>query len=259
MGTLTSDPIRRGELTLCQPARGYRFNVDSLILADFAAAQDPGVAEVVIDLGAGCGIIGLLLAVRWPGSKVLLVEIQPELAELAAQNVERNGLDGRVVASCADLRDPGGWSGALNGLGAGRRLIATNPPFFKLGQGRPSLAPQRSVAKHEVSCALPQLLATSQEVLEPGGGLVLIHAMARRAELLDGLQQVGFGAVVLRGVQPLPGRPCGRILVRAIKGAPFILEELEPLLVEREPGTYSAEMRCILNEESCGGREEEMR
>jgi tRNA1Val (adenine37-N6)-methyltransferase len=247
--SLTEDPIRRGELTLLQPTTGYRFTLDALILADFAAAQIVPAPDLVLDLGTGCGIIGLLLMQRWSGSRGLLLEIQPELAALALQNVERNRLGQRVETCCVDLRDLEGWSAALDALGSGSRAVVCNPPYFKVGQGRLSPIEQVSVAKHEISCSLAQLLETCRAVLAPGDGVALIHASAREQEILDGLQRGGMGACKVRPVLPLPDRPSTRVLIAATQGAPPSVEELPALLVELEPGNYALEMRRVLGED----------
>jgi tRNA1(Val) A37 N6-methylase TrmN6 len=67
---VTRDQILRGRLTLLQPARGYRFSIDALLLADFAAtivstslSSISSRSEQVrgADLGSGCGVVALAL------------------------------------------------------------------------------------------------------------------------------------------------------------------------------------------------------
>ena len=91
----TDDAVLGGRLTLRQPARGHRFGHDAILLA---ASTPAASGEVAVDLGAGVGAAGLALARRVAGLTVRLVEIDPELAELAAGNAARNGLGGRATA-----------------------------------------------------------------------------------------------------------------------------------------------------------------
>ena len=91
----TDDAVLGGRLRLTQKKRGHRVGHDAILLAAATAAQ-PATASV--DLGAGVGAAGLALAVRVPGVDVTLVEIDPELAAIAAENIARNGLDERVRA-----------------------------------------------------------------------------------------------------------------------------------------------------------------
>jgi len=236
----TLDAICRGELILEQPRRGYRFNVDSVILASFVTGVVDPIPHEVVDLGAGCGIVGLLLAGRWPGCRVTLVEIQPPLAELARSNASRNRLDHRAQVHCADLRRPHQW-------GAGSpSLIVSNPPFFKAGSGRASASREVGLARHEITCTLEELLSACNQVLAPGGQVALIHIAARCEEIIDLMKRHRLGRRHQRMVRPLPDRPFTRVLMLAEAGADDDPREHAPLLVEERPGVYSAEMESIL-------------
>src|SRR5207244_11932419 len=97
---VTEDPVLGGKLRLKQPTRGHRFGHDAVLLA---AACPARAGERVVDLGAGVGAAGLALAARVPDATVTLVEIDPELAALAAANAERNDLAGRVRVALLDV------------------------------------------------------------------------------------------------------------------------------------------------------------
>ena len=78
LSELTADTLFDGGLTLLQEKRGYRFSVDSVLLASFVEADG---ATSLLDLGCGCGIMPLVLAHRHPGLKrVVGVELQEALA-----------------------------------------------------------------------------------------------------------------------------------------------------------------------------------
>src|SRR5580658_5649555 len=99
----SEDAVLGGRLILRQPLRGHRVGHDAILLAA-AVSASPG--EQAIDLGAGVGAAGLALARRIAGLSVSLVEIDPDLAALAASNAERNGLGGRVHAVYLDAESP---------------------------------------------------------------------------------------------------------------------------------------------------------
>src|SRR5215475_11096825 len=96
----TDDAALGGRLKLRQPARGHRFGHDAILLA---ASTPAASGEIAVDLGAGIGAAGLALARRVAGLTVRLVEIDSELAELAAGNATRNGLAERVTAHALDV------------------------------------------------------------------------------------------------------------------------------------------------------------
>ncbi len=236
----TRDSICRGALVLRQPGGGYRFNVDSVILAQFCVRALDEEPREVVDLGTGCGVVGLLLARLWPGCRVRLVELQQELADLARLNVQDNELNSRVEVQRADLRDPASWPGAAPDL------LVSNPPFFRLGAGRQSRHRQVAVAKHEVSCTLEELVDAAAASLVAGKSLALIHAADRRDEVLEQLRRRALAPCLVRMVRPLPGREHTRVLVLATKTRAGACEELPELLVEQRPGRYSAEIEAAL-------------
>ena len=114
-----------GELTLTQPARGYRYSLDPFLLAGFCR---PRPRERILDLGAGVGVIGLLLARRHPTVRVVGIELQPELARHAAENARASGLAARVHVVRADLREAPRFLPPEHF----NRVVA-NPPFRRPG------------------------------------------------------------------------------------------------------------------------------
>jgi tRNA1Val (adenine37-N6)-methyltransferase len=237
----TLDTICRGELHLRQPRDGYRFNVDSVILAAFAADALPDAPRRVVDLGAGCGVVGLLLARRWARASVLLVELQPELATLAQRNALENGLADRVEVRCLDLREADRWRDPPPDL------VICNPPFFRATDGRVSPKPQVRLAKHELACSLAEVVEASGRALAEDGALVLIQAAERERELEGALEGQRLHATRLRRVVPLPDRAASRILLLARRaGSPLRRED--DLLIEERPGVPAPEMRRILGD-----------
>ena len=133
----TCDTLLDGRLHLEQPARGqgYRFNLDPVLLADFA----PRAAHVV-DLGAGCGVLGALLLHAGKAQRVTAVEIQAEMAALCRDNAERNGFGSRMSVVSADLRHI--QLADVDG-------VVFNPPYFAAERGRGSPNSLRDAARHE--------------------------------------------------------------------------------------------------------------
>src|ERR1700688_2484425 len=96
----TRDMILGGRLTLIQPKRGYRFSVEAILLGRFVRAS---TRDRVLELGAGCGVISIMIASIYRPREVVAIEIQHDLAEMIARNAAMNGLES-VRAICADLR-----------------------------------------------------------------------------------------------------------------------------------------------------------
>src|SRR5215204_7046825 len=88
---ITDDAVLGGRLRLRQPRHGHRVGHDAILLAAAGAASTrhagaPSTRLHVVELGAGVGAAGLALARRVGGLTVTLVEIDPVLAALAAEN-----------------------------------------------------------------------------------------------------------------------------------------------------------------------------
>ncbi len=147
-----------GPLTVKQPAVGYRFTRDSLALADFV---DISAAESLLDLGAGVGVVPLRLWQRSSFHFAVGVELQKDLADLAAHNVTQNGLGQRIKILPEDilsLESADFGSLGKSDLYRGFEVISANPSFYPLGGGRLNPNQQKAIARHEVGLKLPELV-----------------------------------------------------------------------------------------------------
>src|SRR5271167_3215930 len=96
----TRDTILDGSITLIQPKLGYRFSIEAILLARFAHAN---TRDRVLELGAGCGVVSIMMATLYRPPEVVAIEIQPALAEMIARSAAINGLKS-VRAVCADIQ-----------------------------------------------------------------------------------------------------------------------------------------------------------
>ena len=196
------DTFWAGRLTLWQPARraGYRFNIDPVLLASFVP---PG--EHAVDLGAGCGILGILLLAARVVRRVTAVEVQPEMAELIERNVQANGLRAQMRVLCGDLRTVS--------VPQADRLVF-NPPYFPANAGAPSPNPHRDIARREVHGTLADFVTVSAGALQAGGMAAAIVRYERGAELRQLAHAAGLAAVLQRNVLPRAGAAPLHVLTR---------------------------------------------
>ena len=139
----TDDAVLGGRLRLKQKKKGHRVGHDAILLA---AATDAQPGDRVVEFGAGVGAAGLALAVRCPGAAVTLLEIDPELSDIAAQNIVRNGLEQRVRAVTLDVTAPAD-DFAAQGIGPGSAdHVLMNPPFNNPARQNVSPDPARRAA-----------------------------------------------------------------------------------------------------------------
>jgi tRNA1Val (adenine37-N6)-methyltransferase len=234
----TTDAALNGTIQVRQPRGGYRFSIDAFLLAGFISPM-PKVA--VLDLGTGCGIIPLIVAQRCAGMDVFGVEIQPELAELARENIRENGMASRVTIFEMDLKQ-------LNkrDLPGPVGLVVSNPPFRECRTGRINPDSQRAIARHELRVTLPELVAAAQRVLDPGGRFATIYPSERLVALFTCLRQHRLEPKRLRMVHSDRSSEAKRCLVESVREGRPGLRVAAPLAVYRANGDYSAEVVGML-------------
>jgi tRNA1Val (adenine37-N6)-methyltransferase len=233
----TPDSFGGGRIRIRQPRCGYRFSIDAVLLAGHVA---PGPSERIVDLGTGCGVVALLLACGRPQLRVWGIELQPELAALAAENVRDNGWSDRVSILQADLQVIGPAE-----LGGPVDRVVANPPYRRARSGRINPDGQRALARHEIAVTLPGLTAAARRLLRTGGRLHLVYAAERTAELLGGMRADGIEPKRLRPVQSRADEDAALVLVEGIKGARPGMTLSPPLVVYAGEGRYTEEVELM--------------
>lgn len=213
LDALTQDAFLNGRVRLLQPKTGYRAATDPVLLAA-ACAAEPG--ERVLDVGCGVGAAAFCLNARRPGLRLEGVELSAETAALSTRNAQINGVAWRV--HLCDLRKP---TPELRAASYDR--ILTNPPYYAASASRELANPLREAA-HREAASLGEWLDFCLRRLKPKGRLALIHRAERLPEILKALDGRA-GAVSVLPLEPRPGRPAKRVIVKAQKEArgPFRL------------------------------------
>jgi len=242
LGALTEDAVLGGALRLRQPRRGHRVGHDAVLLAA-ACPVLPG--EHVVDLGAGVGAAGLALAARACDIAVTLVEIDPDLAALAAQNAQLNGLAARVRSIALDAVAPARAFAAAGLVPESVARVLMNPPFNDPVRQKSSPDRRRRLAHAAPRETLAAWIRTAARLLRPRGTLTLVFRADGLAELARALDVV-FGAVAVLPVYPKPDEPAIRILVRATKASRAPLALLPGLVLNDAGGNPTPEAQAVL-------------
>ena len=233
---ISEDAVLGGRLRLRQPKRGHRVGHDAILLAAATAARS---GEQAVDLGAGVGAAGLALASRVEGLDVMLVEIDPVLCALAADNVRINRLDGRVRVHLSDA----GNCAALPQASADR--VVMNPPFNDPTRQNVSPDPRRRLAYVATPGLLAHWCASAAWLLKPQGVLTMIWRADGLPEVLGALAKE-FGAIGVLPVLPRAGGSAIRVLVRAGKGATAKTVYYPALVLNDDQGKPTAAAEAIL-------------
>src|SRR5690554_1914172 len=230
------DALFDGAVQIEQALRGYRYNVDSVLLSAFA---HPIVGENILDVGASAGVVGLALAHLAPTRQVLLVERQATLATWCRRNIDRNALNDRCLVEETDIRELRGRAQHFDGA-------VMNPPYFRPGAGRQSPIGERALARHQVHGALDALVAATARHLYCWAPLCAVYPAEGTGELLDALFQVGRRAIELQPVLPIADHEARLVLIAARQSKSHSLNLLAPLVLHTEARDYTPEAKIIL-------------
>ena len=148
---------------------GFPLSTDSMVLAHFAKL--PRQAKV-LDLGSGCGTLGILLCAKDPGCHVTGLEIDETAHAAALQNINRNGVQDRMESICQDLR---------SFSETGFHVCVSNPPYFSGGPANS----RHPAARREDTCQSEELMATAAKALRYGGDFFLVHKPEKLAHLIS--------------------------------------------------------------------------
>jgi tRNA1(Val) A37 N6-methylase TrmN6 len=231
------DRLLDRRLTLRQLDAGHRAGTDAILLA---AAVAP-IEGRAIDAGAGVGTAGLAVALRCAEVDLTLVEINPDLVDLARQNIEINGLSGRARAIQCDLLSPS----ARRSAGLGDSIadhVLCNPPWLERRRARSSPDPARALA--HVAAPSPAdkgveaWLRAAAAILKPDGRLTMIHRADALGALLAGCEG-RFGDVAILPIHPRADQPAIRVIVSGCKGSKAPARLLPGLVLHELNGKFT--------------------
>lgn len=234
---LTCDSLFGGRLIVYQAKDGYRFSIDSVLLAGLTRVE---ASDRIIDLGTGCGVIPLILAYRGVGARCVGVEIQPELARLADKNVVINEFADRIeireidFCRAADYFPPASFD-----------LVISNPPYRRLQSGRINPSRERAMARHELVGSIEDVFAAGKYLLPYGGRVAVIYPAARLDHLLAAARSFGFSPKKLVVIHSGPSSSAKLVHLELRKGGGNELEIEPPFFIYRPDGSYSEKMRLL--------------
>ena len=185
----------------------FPLSTDSMALADFVRL--PRKASV-LDLGSGCGTLGVLLCAKDPGCTVTGIELEEKAHRMALKNRDANALHSRFQSICGDITkittlvSPGSF-----------QVCVSNPPYFTAG----FLSQATPIARHEECCSLDVIMAAAAHALKFGGDFYLVHKPERLAEIFAAACQHKLEPKRLQLLRHKEAGPVSLVLVQCRKGA----------------------------------------
>ncbi len=235
----TADTLFNGELLCSQHQQGYRFSVDAILAAHFLC---PEKGAAICDIGTGCGIIPLILLYRHTTSisRVDGIEVQPQLKQLAANNIERNGFAERSSVIEADIRQI-----YTRGYAEKYQHFICNPPYYKKNTGRTNQNSEALKARHQIAGDIKDFAAGAAAIIKNRGTGVFVYPATHSSELFAALAAARLEPKKMQYIYSSPGynQEAKLVLVESRKNGGTGLRVLPPFYIYKEHSKdYSAEM-----------------
>lgn len=211
--------------------------MDAVLLSGFARVKE---GETAIDLGTGTGIIPILLEAKTEGNHFTGLEIQEEVAEMAARSVALNGLEERVSIIRGDIKEASQLFGK-----ASFDVVTSNPPYMNDQHGLKNPQEMKAISRHEVLCTLDDVCREAAALLKPGGRFYMVHRPHRLAEIISALKQYKLEPKRMKLVHPFMDKDANMVLIEAVRGGKSMMKVEAPIIVYKEPGVYTDEIYTI--------------
>ena len=233
------DDLQRGGLKILQKNGAFCFGTDAVLLSDFVRA---GKRARICDLCTGTGIIPLLVYGRENSVHIDAVEIQHDIAEMAARSVVMNHLENHIRILEGDVRQ-------IRELlpHAAYDIVSCNPPYGKAGGTLKNPDETKRLARHEESCELADVVMAARWLLRSGGKFCCVFPVSRLTELFNRMQEKRIMPKRLRMVHSFQNREANLCLVEGMVDAHEGLRVESPLVIYEKDGSYTDEMKRIYN------------
>ena len=235
---ITRDSLFDGDLVCYQNRSGYRFSIDSVLLAHFCKNWKNAS---ILDLGCGCGILGLVLTYRNRQniSELVGIEYQQSLVQLAEKNIKINKLESCFRVLHGDYKNIKRFVEAESFT-----HVICNPPFYQVGSGRPSKQQEAYLARHQVAAKPVDIARAIYFALKNKGTASLVYPAEQAAELISVLINLKIQPKVLQPVFSYPeAKEASLIMLECRKNGGTGLKIRRPLFIYQEKhGSYSREV-----------------
>lgn len=217
---------------LMQPEQGYRFSLDSLLLACFARVPARGCG---LDLGSGCGVVGLGVLLANPEAELTFtgLDIQQEMVECARHNSRLLGYQEQLDYVLQDVS-------SYRGMANQADFAVANPPYRNRERGRVSPGSSRFTARFEGEAGLEAFCRAATRVLKDKAPFFLVHLPERLEEVVRTCGEVSLTPKRVCFVHGKKDEPAKIMLLEARKNGNPGLEVAPPLVLYQSRGSQAA-------------------
>lgn len=237
------DDLEFKKLKVIQNKEGFCFGIDAVLLSDFAKNIKNNAK--VLDLGTGTGIISILLCGKTNLSKIIGVEVQEEVADMAKRNVRLNNLENKFeiinenITNLEKIYERNSFD-----------VIVTNPPYKKENTGIVNEEKKKLISRHEILAKLEDYIKISNKLLKDKGEFYMVHRPERLVDIITYMRQYKIEPKEIRFVCSHKNEPPKLVLIKGVKNGKPFLKFKENLYIYENNGNYTEEIYKIYNKEN---------
>jgi len=233
----TLEDLQIGGLKLLQKKTGFRFGMDSVLLAHFAFIHEN---DSVADFGTGSGVLPLLLIGRKKGNNYQCIEIQQEIAEMAQRTVWLNHLDDRIRIICGNAEDAHRW---INDCSID--AVICNPPYGTPGAAITSPSETRAISRNQQESTLTGFFRSAFRILKGRGRLYIVYPAPQMLQIMKQMQSFHLEPKRFQMVYPYENKPANLVLIEAVKDARPTLHPMDPLIIYNEDHSLTNRLKSV--------------
>lgn len=232
---IINDLVYFDNLKIVQNKNYFNFSLDSILLPNFAPITEN--TKLILDLCTGNAPVPLVLTTK-TNAKIIGVELQKEVFELAKESVELNDLSEQIEL----INDN------INNIVTKYEtdtfdLITCNPPYFKHSEQSITNDNEiKSIARHEIYMELEDVFKISKKLLKNGGSICMVHRTDRLMEIIEKMKNNNIEPKRIQFIYPKMNSESNLVLVDGRKNGKTGLKVLAPLYVHNEDGSYTDEV-----------------
>lgn len=232
---IINDLVYFDNLKIVQNKNYFNFSLDSILLPNFAPITEN--TKLILDLCTGNAPVPLVLTTK-TNAKIIGVELQKKVFELAKESVELNDLSEQIEL----INDN------INNIVTKYEtdtfdLITCNPPYFKHSEQSITNDNEiKSIARHEIHMELEDVFKISKKLLKNGGSICMVHRTDRLMEIIEKMKNNNIEPKRVQFIYPKMNSESNLVLVDGRKNGKTGLKVLAPLYVHNEDGSYTDEV-----------------
>lgn len=236
----TLDDLQLNNIFVIQKKSGFRFGMDAVLLANFATIKKN---DNILDLCSGTGIIPFIIAGKRKFNKIVGIEIQEEMVDMAKRTSIYNKLDEKIKFIVGDLKD----IDLLKKLGK-FDVITVNPPYKLKNSGIINENSKESIARHEILCDIDDVIKAANILLKDRGRFFMVHRPERIVDILTTMRKYKIEPKLIKMIQPNEEKSPNLLLIEGHKNGGQFLKWEKTLYVYDKLGNYTKELVNIYSE-----------